>query len=185
VRTRLTAFGAAAGLLALSGCSGDGDVKPAALPGVRLVQEPAASAGGACILWDYAFIEKTIGVAFTVAAADRVDDTRTCVVQTERAAAPYLALSVVERTKADADLFLDDLMPAKAIKVKGLGKAGYRLVRKASGTTGPTVEVGWLSEAAQLQTLKFTFAKGAPEPAVDRMSTRLVDLAKAMDTVNG
>ena len=185
MRTRPTAFGAVAGLLALSGCSGDGDVEPAALPPVQVVQEPAASAGGACILWDYAFISKTIGVAFTVAAADKVDDTRTCVVQTERAATPYLALSVVERTKADADLFLDELMPAKATKLKGLGKAGYRLVRKGSGSTGPTVEIGWLSEASQLQTLKFTFAKGAAKPAVDQMSTRLVDLAKAMDTVDG
>jgi hypothetical protein len=178
-------LGAAAGLLALSGCSGDGDVERAALPAVQVVQEPAASAGGACILWDYAFIEKTIGVAFTVAAAGRVDDTRTCVVRTVRAAVPYLTLSVVERTKADADLFLDDVMPAKATKLKGLGKAGYRLVRKASGTHGPTVEIGWLSEAAQVQTLKFTFARGVAKPAVDQMSTRLVDLAKAMDTVNG
>ena len=55
----------------------------AALPPVQIVEQPAASAGGACILWDYAFIEQKIGVKFTVAAADQVDDTSTCVVQTE------------------------------------------------------------------------------------------------------
>ena len=183
MRTRLTAVGAAAGLLALAGCSSE--TPSAAPPPVQVVQEPAASAGGACILWDFAFIEQEIGVAFTVAASGAVDDTRTCVVRTEQSAVPYLTLSVVDSTRADAELFLDEMKPAKATELNGLGKAGYRLVGKSSGAAGPTVEVGWLSEAAQLQTLKFTFAKGAPKAAVDEMSTRLVDLAEAMDTIKG
>ena len=37
----------------------------------------------------------------------------------------------------------------------------------------------------QLQSLKFTFAKGAKPDAVEQMSTRLVGLAKAMDTTDG
>jgi hypothetical protein len=103
-------------------------------------------------------------------------------VQTERGNWPDLTLSVVESTKADAALFLDNLMPAKASKLKGLGKAGYRIVSRASDGHGPTVEIGWLSEAAQLQTLKFTFARDARPAAVNQMSTRLLALAKAMDT---
>jgi len=184
VRSRLFAFGAAVALLALAGCT-DKKAEASSLPPVQLVQLPAASAGGACILWDYAFIEQKIGVKFSVAAADQVDDTSTCVVQTTDADYPYLALSVVESTKADAKLFTAELMPAKATKVKGLGQAGYRLVSKASGKHGPTVEIGWLSEAEQLQTLRFTFAQNAKSDAVTRLGTSLVSLAKAMDTTEG
>lgn len=184
MRSRLIALGAAATLLALAGCT-ERKAEAEALPPVRLVQLPAASAGGACILWDYAFIEEKIGVKFTVAASDQIDDTSTCVVQTETADWPDLALSVVESTKADAKLFTKELMPKKATKVKGLGRAGYRLVTKAAGKHGPTVEIGWLSEAAQLQTLRFTFPKDAPATAVDALSPRLIELAKAMDTTSG
>ncbi|BFU43001.1 hypothetical protein [Krasilnikovia sp. MM14-A1004] len=183
MRSRLAALGAAATLLTLTGCSG-GEAN-ASLPPVQVVEQPAASAGGACILWDYGFIRDAIGVTFTVAGSDQVDDTSTCVVQTENGDYPTLALSVVESTKADATLFLQDLMPAKATRVKGLGKAGYRLLSGASGGHGPGVEVTWLSEAAQLQTLKFTFAKGAKQAQVDQMSTKLVSLAKAMNTTKG
>lgn len=183
MRSRLFALGAATALLALGGCT---DKKAeAALPPLQIVQQPAASAGGACILWDYGFIEQKIGVKFTVAASDQVDDTSTCVVQTEADDWPYLALSVVESTKADAELFTEELMPKKATKLKGLGKAGYRLVTKASGGHGPTIEIGWLSEAEQLQTLRFTFAKDAKSDAVTQMSPKLLSLAKAMDTTDG
>ena len=105
------------------------------LPPVELVEQPAASAGGACILWDYAFIQDKIGVTFDVAAADQVDDTSTCVVQTVDGDYPDLTLSVVESTQADAKLFLSDLKPTKATTLKGLGKAGYRL--NAAATAGP------------------------------------------------
>jgi hypothetical protein len=183
VRSSLVALLGAAALLALAGCSEDA-ASASDLPPVRIVEQPAASAGGACILWDYAFIQKQIGVRFTVAAADQVDDTSTCVVQTEDGDWPDLALAVVESTTADGDLFLQDLMPDKATKLKGLGKAGYRLISPASGGHGPVIEIGWLSEAAQLQTLKFTFAPGATTAAVNEMSARLLKLAKAMDTTN-
>ena len=101
---------------------------------------PAASAGGACILWDYAFIEKMIGVQFTIAASDQIDDTSTCVVQTETADWPDLTLSVVESTKADAK---------------------------------------------QLQTLKFTFEKGADAATVKAMNGKLFALAQAMNSTDG
>jgi hypothetical protein len=184
VGSRHFALGAAVALLALAGCTDKQD-DAAGLPPVQIVQQPAASAGGACILWDYAFIEEKIGVKFTVAAADQVDDASTCVVQTERDEWPYLVLSVVESTKADASLFNSELIPKKATKLKGLGKAGYRLITKASGGHGPTVEIGWLSEAAQLQTLRYAFAEGAAADEVNEMSPKLLALAKAMDTTEG
>ena len=182
MRARLIAVGGVTALM-LAGCNAEPPA--AALPPVQVVEPPAASAGGACVLWDYAFIEDRTGVRFTVAAGGHVDDTSTCVVQTETGAAPSLVLTVVDRTSADAALFTADLMPEKATRVKGLGRAGYRLVRPAAEGAGPSIEVGWLSEAQQLQSLKFTFAEGAPADAVTDMTGRLVEMAKTMDTTDG
>jgi hypothetical protein len=174
----------ATALLALGGCN-HSEPQPETLPPVQLVEQPAASAGGACILWDYDFIKEKIGVTFNVAASDQVDDTSTCVVQTVTGDWPDLALSVVESTQADAKLFLSDLKPAKAATLKGLGKAAYRLNSPAGGGHGPVVEIAWLSEAKQLQTLRFTFAKGAPAAEVTAMNDKLFTLAKALDTTAG
>ena len=184
MRSRLFMLGAVAALLALAGCS-DKKAEAAAMPPVQIVQEPAASAGGACILWDWAFIQQKTGQKFDIAASNQVDDTSSCVVRTSDAAYPTLALSVVESTKADASLFNEVMVPAKATKLKGLGKAAYRLAGKASGDHGPTVEISWLSEAAQLQSLKFVFPPDAPEGPVKDMQTKLLSLAKAMDTTKG
>jgi hypothetical protein len=184
VRSRLFALGAAVALLALAGCT-DKKAEAAAMPPVQVVEQPAASAGGACILWDWAFIQKKIGVKFDIAGSDQVEDTSTCVVRTADTEYPNLALSVVESTDADAELFTDTVVPAKATKVKGLGKAAYRLDSKPARDHGPSIELGWLSEADQLQTLKFTFPKNADDAAVKAMQPKLLSLAKAMDTTNG
>lgn len=185
-RTAVAAAVGAVALLALTGCNirKDASADPQALPPVKLVEQPAASAGGACILWDYQFIHDKIGVTFDVAAADQVADTSTCVVQTTEGDYPDLMLSVVESTTADAKLFLSDLKPDKATTLKGLGKAGFRVNTAASGDHGPSVEISWLSEADQLQSLKFTFAKAAPAADVTAMNDKLLALAKAMDTTN-
>ncbi len=183
MRTRFVAIGATVAGLLLAGCT-DKPETPA-LPPVKVVEPPAASAGGACVLWDYAFIEDQIGVRFTVAAGQTVDKTSTCVVQTENGAASYLVYSVVDSTAADAELFTESITPAKATKVKGLGQAGYQLLGKATGGVGPSIEVTWLSEAEQMQSLKFTFAKGAPAGSVTDMSKRLVSMARTMDTTDG
>lgn len=186
---RLAAIGATV-LFAVAGCSDTGDelaapVTPVPSAAPDLAEQPAASAGGACILWDYDFIERTIGVRFAVAASDQIEDTSTCVVQTLAGAWPDLSLSVVETTTANAEVFLDTRMPAKATKLSGLGRAGYRFNVKASADHGPTVEIGWLSEAKQLQTIRFTFAKGASAADVKDMNVKLLDLAKALSTTNG
>ncbi|AEV88023.1 hypothetical protein ACWT_7012 [Actinoplanes sp. SE50] len=184
MRTVLAALGVVT-LLAAAGCKKQDTDAPVSLPPVTIVEQPAASAGGACILWDWAFIQQKIGVRFSVAAADQVDDTSTCVVQTVDGSWPDLSLSVVEETKADAKVFLANRVPKKGVKLKGLGKAGYRLTGPAADGHGPTVEIGWLSEAEQLQTLRFTFEKGAASSSVTAMNDRLLELAKAMDTTDG
>ena len=185
MRSRSVVLGAAV-LLSLAACDHRAEATndAEALPPVELAKQPAASAGGACILWNYDFIKSKIGVTFEVAASDQVDDTSTCVVQTVQGDWPDLALSVVESTQADAKLFLSDLKPDKAVTLKGLGKAAYRLDTAASGNHGPVVEIAWLSEAKQLQTLRFTFAKTAKAAEVTAMNNNLLALAKAMDTTN-
>lgn len=185
--TRLAVLGAVA-LLALSGCSSPREESATVVvptPVEDLTELPAASAGGACILWDYDFIEQSIGIRFAVAAADQIEDTSSCVVQTMTSPWPDLSLSVVETTTANAEVFIDERMPEKATKLTGLGRAGYRLNTKAAGEHGPVVEIGWLSEAKQLQTLRFTFAKDATAADVKDMNAKLLDLAKALSTTNG
>ncbi|MFC7527172.1 hypothetical protein [Actinoplanes sp. GCM10030250] len=187
MRKRFAVLSAAALLAlspALSGCSKPAESSATTPPPVKVVEPPAASAGGACILWDWGFIEEKIGHRFSVAASDQVDETSTCVVQDVDQPWPDLSLSVVETTKADPALFLDARMPAKATKLKGLGKAAYRLNSKAASGHGPTVEIGWLSGAKQLQTLRFRFAQGAKADEVKEMNTKLLNLAKAMDTTS-
>lgn len=178
MRTRLIALGSGL-VLAVSACS-NADSAPAALPPVQLVHPAAASAGGACILWDYAEIEEKLGVLFDVSAAGQVDDTSTCVVQAAGATLPDLMLAVVERTPADVTLYNAHLVPAQAKEVKGLGKAGYRLVSAAGKGHGPVVEVGWLTADRQLMTLRFTFAHGAGRRDGEDMAVRLVALARSL-----
>lgn len=184
MRRRSVVLGAVM-LLALAGCDSDREEQATPLPPMALVEQPAASAGGACILWDYTFIKDKIGVTFDVAAADQVANTSTCVVQTVAADWPDLALSVVESTNADATLFYSDLMPAKAARLKGLGKAAYRLNIGSTAQHGPTIEIGWLSAAKQLQTLRFTFGKNTRPADLTAMNTKLFNLAKALDTTDG
>ncbi|MFI1989216.1 hypothetical protein [Actinoplanes sp. NPDC020271] len=172
-------------LLAVSGCKEKAEATVEEPPPVTIEVAPAASAGGACILWDWALIKEKVGVDFSVAASGQVDDTSTCVVQTVEASWPDLSISVVDQTKADAKIFMATRAPKKSVALKGLGKAGYRLNTAAGSGHGPSVEIGWLSEAAQLQTLRFTFAKGASNSAVTRMNSGLLELAKAMDTTDG
>ncbi|WP_250001611.1 hypothetical protein [Actinoplanes sp. M2I2] len=184
MRTRSVVLGAVL-LLGLTGCEEPADeAAGAALSPVPTAQQPAASAGGACILWDYALIKQKIGVTFDVAASDQVDDTSTCVVQTAAGDYPDLMFSVVETTRATPAQFLGD-RPAKATVTKGLGRAAYRLYTAPAAGHGPTIELGWLSEAKQLQTLRFTFDKKAPAAAVSAMNPKLIALAKAMDTTGG
>lgn len=185
--TRLAVFGAVV-LFAVSGCTAEKEtaavVDPA--PSVEPAPEvPAAAAGGACILWDYDLIDQMLGIRFEVAAADQVDDTSSCVVQRLSEPWPDLSLSVVETTTANAEIFLEERMPAKATKLKGLGRAGYRFYGKPAGEHGLSTEIGWLSEAKQLQTLRLTFPKGTPAAQVKSMDAGLLDLAKALSTTNG
>lgn len=117
---------------------------------------------------------------FDVAAAGHVDETSTCVAQSQSGNSPDLMLSVVEQMPANAGLYNAHLVPDGATRVAKLGKAAYRIAGDPADGHGPTIEVGWLSKDRQLMTLRFTFPEGAGAAEADDMAGELVDLARTM-----
>ncbi len=145
-------------------------------------QWPASVAGGACELLDYGTIEAALKVRFDVAAASRQGKTSTCVVRDSKASQPELMLAVTSTT-VDATIFRATMVPGRAQKLTGLGKAAYQASLPASKTDGPAAEVGWLAGDKRLIVLRFTFPPGANPAEVSTLATPLIDLAKQVDKV--
>jgi hypothetical protein len=142
---------------------------------------PAATAGGACVFFDYATIEKAIGVRFNIAAASQSGQTTTCVVQPDKADLPDLALTIT-KTTADAEIFQSDVVPEKgATTLKGLGLAAYQAPVVATKATGPGLEVCWLTKDKRLMSLRFTGIPDSPAPP-KTLGPQLVALAKKVET---
>ncbi|MEV4532364.1 hypothetical protein AB0J82_00870 [Asanoa sp. NPDC049518] len=143
---------------------------------------PAATAGGACVYFDYEAIEKAIGVRFGISAASRSGQTNTCVVQPEEGELPDLALTIT-KTTADAAVFKEDVVPDKgATAVKGLGLAAYQAPFAATEKAGPGLELCWLTKDKRLMSLRFTDLLDAPAPAKE-LATQMVALAKHVESV--
>jgi hypothetical protein len=172
---------ATAGLLALGGgCDADAvTTGPEPTPFVLSV-EPAAKAGGACRMLDYAVIRQTTGVQFTVAVATTHRSTQTCVLQAGAESRPDLTLSITPTT-ADSGVFAESMAPDGAQTLRGLGKAAYRITIPPRGDYGAGVEVGWLSADRRLFCLRFTFAAGQDRPAADALAPKLLALAKKVE----
>ena len=178
MRGRLLLIGA--GLLVLSGCGEPAAAtKPEPLPIPPVVKLPASAGGGVCRLLDYPAIEQATGTLFDVSASTVQGKTNTCVLQSEQASRPDLALSVTPTT-ADSAVFADE-MPSGGQKVTGLGKSAYRLTLAAGKDYGAGVEVSWLTEDGQMITLRYTFPAGEGKPAADAFAGKLVTLAKQID----
>jgi hypothetical protein len=143
---------------------------------------PAAAAGGACRLLDFAVVEQVIGVAFEVAAAGQQEATYTCVLQRVGASVPDLMLTVTP-SSATVPIFRTVLTPKGAAALTGLGKVGYRArvpaVVKAG--RGPGVEIGWLSGNQRILVLRVTLAAGVAVPAAEALAPKLLALAKRLD----
>lgn len=178
MRTRAGAIGA--GLLMLTACATDRPAPAAPPPAPLVTAWPAAVAGGACRLLDYAVIERITGTRFDVSAARRHRHTQTCVVRSKSAARPDLALSVTA-TSADASVFKAEVVPNGAKTVKGLGTAGYRVTVPAGKDHGAGVEVGWLTDDGRLIDLRYTLARGADKKAAEALAPQIVELARALD----
>jgi hypothetical protein len=160
-------------LLGVSACTSEKPptVKPA--PQVR----PAALAGGACLLIKFETLERLLGQHYTIAASAKNATTNTCVVRTEEAAVPEVAVSVTP-SKADVAVFNDVVKPKGSTAVAGVGRAAYQQVTAAKAPNGPLLEIGWLTGDARLLFLRWTLAPGADATAA---APKLVELAKALD----
>lgn len=171
----------ASAVLLTTGCATE--KPPVAMPAAEpvTVEVAAASSGGACRLLDFAVIAKHTGGTFDVAAAVDKGDTHTCVVRAEQALLPELTLSVTD-TSIDTSGFSMDVLPRGAKKITKLGKIAYRRTLPKSGKVGPVAEVGWLATEGRLVTLRWTCPPGTAATEADRLATKLVDLAKALDT---
>ncbi|MFK3980399.1 hypothetical protein ACI2K4_08465 [Micromonospora sp. NPDC050397] len=181
MRGRLLLIGA--GLLALSGCGEPtAETRSEPLPIPPVVKLPAAAAGGVCRLLDYPAIEKAVGTTFDVSAATTQGKTNTCVLQSEQASLPDLALAVTPTT-ADASVFGDEA-PDGGQSVKGLGKAAYRVTLAPGKDHGAGVEVCWLSSDGQMISLRYTLPAGEGKPAADALAGKLVTLAKQVDAAD-
>lgn len=181
MRGRLLLIGA--GLLVLSGCGESAaTTRSEALPIPPVVKLPAAAGGGVCRMLDYPAVEKAIGTRFDVSASTAQGKTNTCVLQSEQASRPDLALAVTPTT-ADSAVFTDEA-PDGGESVKGLGKAAYRLTLAAGKDHGAGVEVCWLSSDGQMITLRYTLAAGEGKPAAEALAGKLVTLAKQIDAAD-
>jgi hypothetical protein len=193
VRSRVCALGVLA--LLLAGCGGEAGAPAAAGPapsaasptptGIKPTRWPAALAGGACQLLDYAVVEGTIGIAFDVAAGGRQDATYTCVLQRTGVTVPDLSLAV-SPTTATPTIFKSTVAPKGSAAVTGLGKAAYRagLPAAPKQNRGAGVEVGWLSGNNRIIVLRYTLPVDATSEAIAQVNTKLVELAAAVDKVS-
>ena len=164
---------------ATSGCAPDDPARDTIAAPIR-TNFPAATAGGACTLFDYGKIEKAIGTRFDVAAASQNGQTTTCVVQAEAAELPDLALTI-SKTTADADIFESDITPEKgATAVKGLGLAAYQAPVAPAKGSGAGLEICWLTKDKRLMSLRYTVAPDSPAPPKS-MTAKLVTLAKQVE----
>jgi hypothetical protein len=161
--------------LLLAGCN-DADARPAA----QRSTAPAAVAGGACQLLDFAMVNAKLGLDLSVAAAATQDNTFTCVLQVHGASYPDLVLSV-STTTIGADVFGTTVAPKEATAVPGLGVAGYQMPTPAANNAGPGVEVGWLAGNKRIIELSLRLAPGTPDDKAAETMPKVVELAKLID----
>lgn len=135
-------------------------------------RRPVAAAGGVCKLLSYEVVVATTKVDFDTSAAGR----NACALQVYGHAYPSLTLAA-SATKAGAKTFQTAVPPDGAAEVEGLGKAAYRVVGRPADRTGPSAEVGWLTDG-KIYILRYVFERGASGGQAAQMSIRLISLAK-------
>ena len=157
----------------LAGCTAKDLPTPRPAPHVR----PAALAGGACRLIEFETLDKLLGQHYSIAASAKKDTTNTCVVRTETAPVPEVAVSVTP-SKADVAVFNDVVKPKGATAVAGVGRIAYQLVTPGKAPNGPLLEIGWLTGDSRLLFLRWTLPAGADSVAA---VPKLIALAKELD----
>jgi hypothetical protein len=161
-------------MVGLAGCSVDGTDR-----------DPMTAEGRACQAIQLEAVQAALGVRFDFATGARVAETYTCVLANEGQPYPDLTLAMSE-TPASALVFRTSLTPSGATQVADLGRGAYQLAvapaTAGDGTaSGPGVEIGWLSAAPRLVTLRYTWAAGATEADVATLTQPLLGLAISIE----
>lgn len=184
MRRRLTGIAAGISIMlpgaTLTGCGDDRPEPRTAIPVPPVVDLPASAGGGACQLLDYPVIEEATGSLFDVSASGTNGDSHSCVLRSETAEHPELALSITETT-ADTAVFKEELVPGGSKTVTDLGKVAYRTTLPPGKGHGAGVEVGWLTGDGRLITLRYVFPAGEDRAGADAFAAKLVTLAKKID----
>ncbi len=175
IKRRLAIVAVACSALLSTGCEIFGAGEPD-----RRGELPLAAAGRACELLDYDVVETQLGTRFdTVGGADK-DGTYTCALTQAGSEYPDLTLAVTA-TAADEVIFTATVTPSSSTAVKGLGRIAYRVDIAPSGSSGPGVEVGWLSAHERLLIVRYTFPPGTPAQQVDDFPPRLIGLSQQIE----
>jgi hypothetical protein len=147
----------------------------------------AGTQGRACQAVEYAAVETALGVRFDSAAGAQVDQTYSCVLHQAQQSFPELAVTM-SVTPADEVIYRVTAWPSNATSVEELGRVAYQLslpAGTATGqdgvTSGPALQVGWLSAGPQMMTLRYTFAAGASDADVAALAARLLSLARSIE----
>jgi hypothetical protein len=167
---------AAAGDSASSGPSGAPSGVGASVP----PPSAAALAGGACLLMNFATVRKELGTAFTVAAAADSSGSYSCVLQESSGSLPSLTLSITATDLSTAD-FKTNVVPSGSSPISELGKIAYRKIVPATKSTGPSIEVGWLSGNNRLIIFRYVCARDTPTATSSALGTKMVSLAQIVD----
>ena len=141
---------------------------------------PPAIAGRACQLLDYDGVEAHLGTRFDTAGGANRDATYTCALTQAGHDYPDLTLAVTA-SAADEVIFTATVTPSGSTVVKDLGRIAYRVAVAPSGSSGPGVEVGWLSAHERLLIVRYTFPKEATAQHAAEFTPKLIALAHQID----
>ena len=168
------AVAALAAVLGVAGCAEDQPPDPITI-----------TDGRACLAVERDTVEATLGVRFDTSVPASVDQTSTCVLAQQGQAYPDLTVTM-SQSDADVVIFQVTAVPAGATAVADLGRIAYQVTLPAGtapdGTSsGPALELGWLSAAPRLMTLRYTWPAGATDADVTTLAPKLLDLAHGIE----
>ena len=149
-----------------------------------LFRPTAGQAGRACQAVEYDVVEAALGVRFDTANAAQVQDSYSCVLSQAGQSFPDLTVTLAG-SAVDELIFQTTVEPSGTTPLENLGRRAYQLSLPPAGDptpSGPGVQVGWLSAAPRIVTLRYTWPAGASAEEVAALTPRLVEFARAIET---
>ncbi|MFI5907376.1 hypothetical protein [Dactylosporangium sp. NPDC051541] len=151
-----------------------------ASPSAPASTAPAAAAGGACQLLDFAAVNAKLGLQLSVAMGASMGNSFSCALEPAGGGYPDLVLSVTSTT-IDADVYSASIAPQGAQAVPDLGLVAYQRPLPPADKAGPGAEVGWLTGNKRIIKLALRLASGTPDDKAAEAAPKLVELAKLID----